>query len=123
MARKSRRRYSITTGERQMTKPELHQSFMGSLIVVARWKTAAGQANKVAEILSRFLPQAQAEPGVKLFLIGRDKADADQFLFYEVFAAEGAFQAHQASDHFKTLIVGQALPLLADRQRNQYTLI
>ena len=53
----------------------------GSLLVVANWEAKADEAEKVAEILRRFLPRAQAEAGVKLFLIGRGKENASQFLF------------------------------------------
>ena len=77
----------------------------------------------MADILRRFLPQAQGEPGVKLFLIGRGKENPAQFLFYELFADAAAFAAHQASNHFKTLIAGEALPLLTKRERSQYTLL
>ncbi|MGJ4904353.1 putative quinol monooxygenase [Bradyrhizobium sp. HKCCYLS2058] len=95
----------------------------GGLLVVAQWEARDGEADRVAEILSRFLPEAQREPGAKLFLISRAKDNPAQFLFYELFRDEAAFQAHQQSDHFKTYIAGQALPLLARRERVQYGLI
>jgi quinol monooxygenase YgiN len=106
-----------------MSNPELYQRARGELLVVAQWQAAPDQANRVADILDLFLPQAQAEPGVRLFQIARGKEDPAHFLFYELFADEAAFAAHQASEHFKTLIVGEAVPLLADRQRTQYTLL
>jgi len=87
----------------------------GKLLVVARWEAKDGQADKVADILSRFLPEAQREPGAKLFLISRAKDNPAQFLFYELFADEDAFEAHQESAHFKTYVADQALPLLAKR--------
>ena len=37
--------------------------------------------------------------------------------------SKAAFKAHQESAHFKTYIAGQALPLLAKRERTQYALI
>ena len=95
----------------------------GGLLVVAQWKVRAGETDRVAEILRRFLPHAQAEPGVKLFLIGQENEDPAQLLFYELFANEAAFADHQATEHFKKLIVEQALPLLADRQRARYALL
>ncbi|WP_315779076.1 antibiotic biosynthesis monooxygenase family protein [Bradyrhizobium sp. SZCCHNPS1003] len=95
----------------------------GGLLVVAQWEARAGEADRVAEILSRFLPDAQREPGAKLFLISRANDNPAQFLFYELFRDEAAFKAHQESDHFKTYIAGQALPLLARRERMQYGLI
>ena len=92
----------------------------GGLLVVAQWEAREGQADRVAGILDRFLPEAQREPGAKLFLIGRGRENPAQFLFYELFVDEAAFKAHQESAHFKTLIAGQALPLLAKRERTQY---
>ncbi|TAI63150.1 antibiotic biosynthesis monooxygenase family protein [Bradyrhizobium sp. Leo170] len=93
------------------------------LLVVAQWEAKEGQADRIAEILSRFLPEAQSEPGAKLFLISRAKDNPAQFLFYELFRDEAAFKAHQDSAHFKTYIAGEALPLLAKRERLQYTLL
>jgi quinol monooxygenase YgiN len=95
----------------------------GGLLVVAQWEAKEGQADRVADILSRFLPEAQSEPGAKLFLISRAKENPAQFLFYELFHDEAAFKAHQESAHFKTYIAEQALPLLARRERTQYALL
>jgi len=95
----------------------------GGLLVVAQWEAKDGQADRVADILTRFLPEAQSEPGAKLFLISRARDNPAQFLFYELFRDEAAFKAHQDSAHFKTYIAGQALPLLARRARTQYALL
>ena len=96
----------------------------GGLLVVAQWEAREGQADRIADILSRFLPEAQSEPGAKLFLISRAKENrSTQFLFYELFCDEAAFKAHQESAHFKTYIAGEALPLLAKRERAQYALL
>jgi quinol monooxygenase YgiN len=95
----------------------------GGLLVVAQWQVKEGHADVVADILRRYLPHAQSEPGVKMFLISRGKDDPAHFLFYELFADEAAFAAHQAGAHFKALIVEQALPLLSKRERTQYALL
>ena len=95
----------------------------GGLLVVAQWEVKDGQADAVADILARYLPQAQSDPGVRLFLIARAKNNPAQFLFYELFVDAAAYDAHQASDYFKTLIAGQALALLSKRERTQYTLL
>jgi quinol monooxygenase YgiN len=95
----------------------------GGLLVVAQWEAKEGEADRVAAILDRFLPEAQREEGAKLFLISRGKENPAQFLFYELFRDEAAFKAHQDSAHFRTYIAGQALPLLARRERAQYALL
>ena len=95
----------------------------GGLLVVAQWEAKEGQADKVADILQRFLPEAQRDLGTKLFLIGRGRENPAQFLFYELFRDEAAFAAHQESVYFDTYIAKQALPLLAKRERMQYVLL
>jgi len=89
-------------------------------LVVALWEVKDGQAGAVSDILRRYLPQAQADPGVKLFLIAQAKDKPGQFLFYELFADDAAYAVHQTRDYFKTLIVAQALPLLDRRERTLY---
>src|SRR3982074_616726 len=95
----------------------------GGLLGGAEWEASEGQAGRIADILSHFLPEAQSEPGAKLFLISRARENPAQFLFYELFRDEAAFKEHQESAHFKTYIAGQALPLLEKRERAQYALL
>jgi quinol monooxygenase YgiN len=94
----------------------------GGLPVVAQWEAREGEAGRGADILARFLPEAQREVGAQLFLISRAKENPAPFLFYDLFRDEAAFKAHQESDHFKTYIAGQALPLPAKRERTPYAL-
>lgn len=48
---------------------------------------------------------------------------AEGILFYEVFAGEAAFADHQQTEHFKNIIVGQAIAKLAKRERSQFRFI
>jgi quinol monooxygenase YgiN len=111
-------------GKGTMNQSEVNEIVRGGgLLVVAQWEAKEGQADTVAGILRRFLPKAQSDSGVKLFLIGRGKDNPAQFLFYELFVDEAALAAHQTTEHFKSLIAGEALPLLSKRERAQYSLL
>ena len=84
---------------------DLHAIHDG-LVVTAFWEAKPGEVDSVVEILKRFLPQAQREPGVKAFQIHQSLTEPQKFFFYEVFRDEAAFAEHQQYYHFKTLIAG-----------------
>jgi quinol monooxygenase YgiN len=92
-------------------------------LFVAQWEANQGKADAVVAKLRRFLPQAQSEPIVKLFLIGQGNDNPAQLLFCELFESQDAFLAHQASEYFKSIVEGQALPLLSKRERRRYSLL
>jgi quinol monooxygenase YgiN len=94
-----------------------------TLVVTAFWEANPGEEENVAQILSRFAPQARQEPGVESFVIHRSRSEPAKFFFYEVFKNEAAFAAHQQTPHFRGLIAGQALAKLAKRERAQYALL
>jgi quinol monooxygenase YgiN len=99
------------------------QQITGGLAVTALWEARDGEADAIADILSRFAPQARQEPGVKLFLVHRALGNPTQFLFYELFEDAAAFDAHQQTVHFKTLILGEGVPRLNRRERMQYAML
>ena len=100
-----------------------YQELQNGLVVTAFWKAKPQETEAVTEILQKFVPKARKDPGVQAFLVHQSKAEPSEFFFYKVFKNEDAFEAHQKTPHFKTLIAGDALPKLAKRERGQYTLI
>jgi quinol monooxygenase YgiN len=101
---------------------DLH-SLKDGLVVTAFWEARPEEADTVADIVREFLPQAQRESGVHAFQIHRSTTEPTKFFFYEVFRDEAAFADHQQTDHFKTLILGKAVPKLAKRERTQHRFV
>lgn len=95
--------------------------YSGQLAFTVAWDVRDGEADAAANIVARFLPEARKEPGVTLLMVNRSTSNPSHFLFYEVFKDQSAFEAHQQTPHFRTLILEQALPLLSRRERMQYT--
>ncbi|MDP1967416.1 MAG: antibiotic biosynthesis monooxygenase [Reyranella sp.] len=93
------------------------------LVVTAFWEARPEEVDSLVGIIREFLPQAQREPGVKAFQIHQSLTEPAKFFFYEVFKDEAAFAEHQQSEHFKTLIAGQAVPKLAKRERTQHRFV
>jgi len=91
----------------------------GRLALAATWEAKEGESEAVADILRRMASAVKAEPGTLIFWPHRSSANDRLFFLYELFADDAAFAAHQQTEHFKTLVIGQALPKLARRERVQ----
>src|SRR6187401_2961991 len=93
------------------------------LIVTAFWEARPEEVDALVAIIRKFLPQAQAEPGVLAFQIHQSLTEPTKFFFYEVFKDEAAFAEHSNAPHFKSLILEQAVPRLAKRERTQHKFV
>ena len=79
------------------------------------------------ENLDAFMKQLQAnasaarkEPGCRQFEVLVDPKDRTKVLLFEVYNDEAAFEAHQATPHFKKYLA-EAVPMLASRERSVWT--
>jgi len=94
----------------------------GTLALAVTWEARPGEADAIADILRRMASTVRSkEPGVLRFEPHRSPSNDHVFFLYELFADQAAFEAHQQTDHFKSLIVEQGLPKLARRERVPFT--
>ena len=61
--------------------------------------------------------EARKEPGCRQFDVLVDPNDKTKVMLYEVYNDDKAFEAHQATPHFKKYLA-EAVPLLASRERS-----
>jgi quinol monooxygenase YgiN len=90
------------------------------LAFTVMWEVRDGEAKTAADIITRFVQEARKEPGVELLMVNQNAANPAHFLFYEVFKDAAAFEEHQQTPHFRTMILEEALPRLSKRERTQY---
>jgi len=87
------------------------------LVFTVAWEAKPAELDALTEIARRFAPLAEGEPGLKMLRIHQSMAEPTKFFFYEVFESEAAYEAHLETDHFKKMILGEAVPKLAHRER------
>ena len=63
--------------------------------------------------------EARKEPGCRQFEVLVDPKDKTKVLLFEIYNDEKAFEAHQATPHFKKYLA-EAVPLLASRERQVF---
>ena len=88
-----------------------------TVVLAVTWVASEGERDAVADLLRRLMPLSRAEPGCLQYDAHRDPDDPDRFFLFERYADQAAFDAHAASPHFQELVLGEALPRLASRQR------
>ena len=91
------------------------------ITVVARYRALEGRADEVAAALVPYAEIVRTEPGCVTFDVNRSLDDDHDFILYEVYRDQEAFDAHVASPHFADVAMGQIRPMLADRQVSKLT--
>jgi quinol monooxygenase YgiN len=87
-------------------------------VVVARWRANAGSEDRVVGVLEELTAASRAEPGCLGYTPHRSTEDPRDFVIYERYADEAAFETHVDSEHFKGLVLEEAVPnLLESRDR------
>jgi quinol monooxygenase YgiN len=89
-------------------------------VLVVRMTAKEGEQDRAAEIIPKLVEASRSEPGNVHYIAHRDPEDPRVFLMYEQYRDKAAFEAHGATDHFKSLGPGQLFPLMESRERAVY---
>ena len=92
-----------------------------TVVLAVTWVARDGEAGAVADLLRQLMPLSRSEPGCLQYDVHCDPDDPSTFFLFERYADEEALEAHAASAYFRELVLGQALPLLASRERHRLT--
>ena len=90
------------------------------LTVIARYRTRPGAGDSVAEVLAKHIKATRAEEGCIGFDVARSTENRDEFVLYERYVDETAFESHRESPHFKQFILAQVVPMLEERTWQRY---
>jgi quinol monooxygenase YgiN len=86
-------------------------------VVTAVWTAQPGQEAVVRDAIEKLTPPSREEPGNRFYQAYQDPAEPLVFRLFEIYDDEAAYAAHGSSDHFATYAFGQAIPVLANRER------
>lgn len=86
--------------------------------LLARYRVQPGQGDAVEAALQKMaVAVARDEPGCLLYRAARSVDEPDVFVLYEEYENEAALLAHRETPHFRDLIEGTVVPMLAARER------
>ncbi|MET4705845.1 putative quinol monooxygenase [Frigoribacterium sp. UYMn621] len=86
------------------------------LILVAHWETQPGpRAEQIAGLLPFLVRDSLNEPGCASYTAHRERDHPNRFVLIESYLDEEALENHRESVHFREMVLGQIVPLLAAR--------
>ena len=88
-----------------------------NVVLVVTWLAQPGEQERLAGILRIMVRETRLEPGCIRYEANQSVEDPRRFLIYEVYRDEAAQTAHEESEHFRHLVVEEALPRLENRVR------
>ncbi|KSB89206.1 antibiotic biosynthesis monooxygenase [Caulobacter vibrioides] len=80
--------------------------------VVARVQAKAGKEQALREATLPLIAKVRAEPNNLVYFLQEDREKPGHFIFYEVFASQADFEAHNATPHVQAWFA--KLPELAE---------
>lgn len=89
-------------------------------VLAVTWVAKLGNEDKVREILRQMGEASRAEAGVITYTTHVDPGNPREFYIYEKYHDASGLEAHQATGHFKELVLARAIPLLESRERRHY---
>ncbi|MGH7721758.1 MAG: putative quinol monooxygenase [Candidatus Dormibacteria bacterium] len=92
-----------------------------TMAVAVTWHARSGSEERVEAILAEMTAPTRTEPGCLMYEPHRAAAATGVYFIYEQFVDEAAFEAHIASEHYRRLILGEAVTILDHRERSLYT--
>ena len=88
----------------------------GPVTVLARWVVAPGREAEVRELVATLRERSLAEAGCLGYEVFASVDDPATMLLAERYRDADAIEAHRGSAHYRDLVAGRILPLLASRQ-------
>ena len=92
-----------------------------AFVVIAKWIARPGSEEDVWDAIGHLVGPSREEPGCLGYIPHRSLEDERTFLLYETYVDQSAYEAHAASEHFKTYALGLGIPLLEARERSFYS--
>lgn len=86
----------------------------------AHLKAKEGYAQTVKAALSALAEPSRAEPGCLVYLPHIANEQGGEFMVYERYQDEAAYETHRETEHYQRWVEGDIAPNLEARERTEY---
>lgn len=86
------------------------------IYVFAKWQVKEGQTDTVLNLLTAVVKKSTEEEGNLFYKVHQSNSETNTLILFEGYKDEAALAVHRNSEHFQTIVVGQIVPLLENRE-------
>lgn len=87
-----------------------------AVYVYAKWQVKEGKLDGVMQIIKEATQKSTQEDGNLFYKLHQSKSDENTLILFEGYEDESAVEIHRNSEHYKSLVVEQIIPLLENRE-------
>ncbi|MBW8243644.1 antibiotic biosynthesis monooxygenase [Muricauda oceani] len=84
--------------------------------VFATWQVKEGHIDTVLNVLKTVREESLKEHGNLFYTVQQSNTDTNTLILFEGYRNEAAVEEHRNTSHFQDLLLGQIVPLLANRE-------
>ncbi|GAA4166189.1 hypothetical protein GCM10022217_39570 [Chryseobacterium ginsenosidimutans] len=87
-----------------------------TVFVHAKWQVKEGKLDAVLQLMKEAGEKSIQEKGNLFYKLHQSQQDQNTIILYEGYADASAVEAHRNSEHFKSIVLEQVVPLLENRE-------
>jgi len=84
--------------------------------VYAQWHVKDGHVDAVLELLQHVAGKTLQEKGNLFYKVHQNQSDKNNLILFEGYSDADAVEAHRHSQHYKSFVAEQIIPLLEKRE-------
>lgn len=87
-----------------------------AVYVYAKWQVKEGKLDVVLDLMKEVAKKSSQEEGNLFYKVHQSQPDENTLILFEGYVDENAVEIHRNSEYFKSLVMGQIVPLLDSRE-------
>ena len=84
--------------------------------VFAKWQVKADELYNALALLDQVAKKSREEEGNLFYTVNQSSTDPNTLILFEGYKNDKALEYHRSSEHFKSIVIEQIVPLLAQRE-------
>lgn len=87
-----------------------------NVFVHAKWQVKEGKLDAVLQLMKEAAEKSTQEEGNLFYKLHQSQEDQNTIVLYEGYVDAAAVETHRNSEHFKSIVLEQIVPLLENRE-------